>query len=380
MHLIDVDAHVTETPDLWVSRVPAEFRDRVPVVQTDPRSGLQSWTVEGQMITPVGATSVVGWPRPFPEYPPTYDDLHPASYDAKARLDYLDEQGITAQVLYPNVGGFGNQFFLRLDDPELKLACVRAYNDFLTEWCSADPDRLIPVTATPFWDVDATVAEIERCAAQGHRGVLFTGAPQVFDEPLLGDPHWDPLWQTAIDHRLPVSFHIGGGDMFKGFTLERMKTHGFPATVAWQGVKMFLDNGIQLGDLLLSGLLPRFPELEIVSVESGIGWVPFVLEAVDYMFEQALVAEERDTFDDKPSAYFHRQVYSTVWFEDSGPQKLLDTVGDDRVLFETDFPHPACLYGGIQEKAARLVADQPDAVKEKVLYGNGAALYKIESN
>ena len=171
MQLIDVDAHVTEPPDLWTNRVPEKWKERVPKVGTDA-NGLQSWSVDGQMITTVGATSVAGWPHPFPEYPPGYDDLHPGSYDAKARLAYLDEQGIAAQVLYPNVGGFGNQFFLRVDDPELKLACVRAYNDFLTEWCSADPDRLLPVAATPFWDVDATVDEIERCAAMGHRGVL----------------------------------------------------------------------------------------------------------------------------------------------------------------------------------------------------------------
>jgi predicted TIM-barrel fold metal-dependent hydrolase len=353
--------------------------DRVPHVETD-RRGLQSWVVDGQLVTPVGATSVVDWPRPFPEFPPSYDDLHPGSYDAGARLDYLDEQGIVAQVLYPNVGGFGNQFFLRLDDADLKLACVRAYNDFLTEWCSADPDRLLPITATPFWDIEATVAEIERCAEAGHRGVLFTGAPQVFDEPLLGDRHWDPLWAIASQLDLPVSFHIGGGDMFKGFTAERVTTHGMPATVAWQGVKMFMENGIQLGDLLLSGVLPRFPDLRVVSVESGIGWVPFVLEAVDYMFNQALVSKERDDFEDLPSEYFRRQVFSTVWFESSGPLQLLDTIGADNVLFETDFPHPACLYGSIQAKAARLVEGHPDDVRDKVLHDNGAALYRVATD
>jgi predicted TIM-barrel fold metal-dependent hydrolase len=376
MQLIDVDAHVTEPPDLWTNRVPEKWKERVPKVGTDA-NGLQSWSVDGQMITTVGATSVAGWPHPFPEYPPGYDDLHPGSYDAKARLAYLDEQGIAAQVLYPNVGGFGNQFFLRVDDPELKLACVRAYNDFLTEWCSADPDRLLPVAATPFWDVDAKVDEIERCAAMGHRGILFTGAPQDLGEPLLGAEQWDPLWSVATELDLPVSFHIGGGDMFKGFTLDRIKTHGMPATVAWQGVKMFMENGIQLADLLLSGVLPRFPDLKLVSVESGIGWVPFVLEAVDYMFDQAMVSKERDVFDDRPSGYFARQVYSTVWFEDTGPSRLLDAIGPDNVMFETDFPHPACLYGGIQEKAAALVEDQPEAVARKVLHDNGARLYRV---
>ena len=175
------------------------------------------WVLDDKPLTPVGVTAPAGWPTFPPEYPPTYADVHPGSYDADARLRYMDGAGIWAQVLYPNVGGFGSQNFLTMDDEELKLLCVTAYNDFLLDWASADLRRLLPVVATPFWDVDATVREIERCISLGARGILFTGEPQRYDLPVIGNPHWNPLWEIAQAARIPVHFHIGNaGDTARG--------------------------------------------------------------------------------------------------------------------------------------------------------------------
>ena len=141
---------------------------------------------------------------------------------AVARLAYLDEASIWAQVLYPNVGGFGSENFLSIDDDELKLLSVRAYNDFLLEWCATDFRRLLPVLATPFWDVEATVREVARCAAAGARGILFTGEPQRYGLPVIGSHHWDPLWSIATETGLPIHFHIGNaGDLPSLLTPER---------------------------------------------------------------------------------------------------------------------------------------------------------------
>jgi predicted TIM-barrel fold metal-dependent hydrolase len=194
--VIDADAHVTEPADVFADRLPARLREQGPRLVRDEASGHDVWRLGDRTIASVGHTAVAGWPDPFPSCPKTMDEVPRAAWNAEARLEYLDEIGVWAQVMYPNVGGFGNQAFLRLEDPELRLECVRAYNDWLTEWCSTDPRRLLAVTATPFWDVDAAVAEIERCAAAGHRGVLFTGEPQRFKLPYLGDRHWDSLWSA----------------------------------------------------------------------------------------------------------------------------------------------------------------------------------------
>ena len=376
--IIDVDTHVTETPEVWTSRVPERFRNRVPYVDVDKR-GRQCWYLEGTRIALVGITATAGVGDMISR-PKTYEDMHPGAYDAAERIKYMDQMGIWAMVMYPNVAGFGNQQFLRLKDPELMLACVEAYNDWQTDWASVDPRRLLPVTSTPFWDVDAAVIEVKRCAEKGHRGILFTGQPQSFGEPFLGDPHWDPLWEVAVDLDLPVSFHIGSGNMEDALGGGRAKVYGRMAAFTADSVDIFLRNGNHVADLLMSGVLARYPDIKFVSVESGVGWIPFMLEAIDYQFQGNRVAESRPDFEMLPSEYFRRNVYACYWFEETAPRRLLDKVGVDNIMFETDFPHPTSLYG--DEVHARIAAGLSDCepeVRHKILWANGERLYKVES-
>ena len=374
---IDSDTHLTEPADVWTSRVPAKFKDHVPYVVRDA-DGRDTWMLEGDRLSHVGLTAPVGWPEPFPAGPPTYEDCHPAAYDASARLALMDEEGIWAQVLYPNLGGFGSQRFQSLEDPELKLECVRAYNDFQRDWVEPDPRRFITMVATPFWDVDQMVAEIERGAAMGHRGILFTGDPSAFGLPVLGHPHWDPLWAVARDTELPVHFHIGSGDLSKALLPERAAVSGQAASYAYTSISLFMGNGIQLTDLLLSGVLERYPEVKFVSVESGIGWLPFVLEACDYHVQEAQVAE-RERFTILPSELFARQVYCCYWFEKIAPRHFLDVLPVDNLMFETDFPHPTCLYGDIRGKIEAGLGGTPEDVRRKILWDNVAKLYNVEA-
>ncbi len=376
--IIDVDTHVTESPDLWTSRAPARMRDRVPRVETD-KDGRLSWVVGGggSLIASPGLTATAGVGN-MRNPPKTFEEMHPGAYDAQERLKYMDKMGIWAMVMYPNVGGFGAQQFLKLGDPELMLTCVQIYNDWQTEWASADARRLLPITSTPFWDVNAAVQEVRRCAAMGHKGILFTGEPQSFGQPLLGDPHWNPLWEVAVELDLPISFHIGSGNMELGLLQTKIAAYGKMAAFTELSVDIFLRNGIQLSDLLMSGVLARYPQIKFVSVESGIGWIPFVLEALDYQFHGNEVAEEHPEFDLLPSEYFARNVYACYWFEQTAPRRLIDKVGVDNILFETDFPHPTSLYG--EEVHARItggLSDCEESVRRKILWENGQKLYKV---
>ena len=377
--IIDADSHVTEPADVWVTRVARRYVPHVPhVVRSD--DGRDVWMLDGVQIGAVGRTAPAGWPTYPADSPATYDDCHPAAFDADARLRYLDDEGIWAQVLYPNIAGFGGQKFLTMKDAELRLACVRAYNDFLVEWSGRDPRRLIPIASTPFWDVDATVGEISRCVASGFRGVLFTGEPQRFGLPYLGDRHWDPFWSIVQETGVPVHFHIGGGEDegILGRTTARGLAHGSANTSAYNAVDLFIKNGVQCCDLITSGVLARFPGVKVVSVESGIGWIPFVLEAADYSFLGATQAGRVRTADLLPSELFRRQVYCTYWFEQIAPTHLLDELPIDNILFETDFPHPACLYGNIRETIAKGLSGTSAEVRRKFLWDNAAALYGIE--
>jgi len=377
--VIDADSHVTEPADLWTSRVASRWGDAIPHIKKVPGTQKEFWWLAGKPVHPVGSTALAGFDGTLPECPDTMEDCPPGAYDAAERLAYLDREGIHAQVLYPNVGGFGSGTFLKLEEPELMLACVRAYNDFIVEWASLDPKRLLPTMATPFWDVAASVREIERCAGLGHRGVLFGSQPQIFGEPELASPHWDPVWAAAQDAGLPISFHIGSGE----WDIAGAATIGFRAQIARIAANAFIDNEKCLSDIVFGGVCHRFPRLRFVSVESGVGWIPFAIEAFDWQWKNGAVRKEHPEYDLLPSEYFRRQVYGCFWFEETGLETALELFPDN-VLYETDYPHPTSMSVGPQstaqrprEYAARVLAGVPDDVVGRVLHGNSAALYGV---
>jgi predicted TIM-barrel fold metal-dependent hydrolase len=377
--VVDIDTHVTEPADVWTSRVASKWGDQVPHVKRV--NGADLWFIGDQSVGMPGAYSAAGHTGTFPDMRRTYEDIPSAMVDANARLAFMDEEKIWANVLYPNVGGFGAGGFLRLEDPALILECVRAYNDWLFEWCQADSRRLVPVMATPFWDVPAAVAEIERCAAMGYRALLFCNQPQDHGQPVLRDPHWDPIWAAGQAAGMSVSFHVGGGDL-AGSAMDS-RFIGIKANFARISTLAFLDNGRCLADLLLSGIPHRFPDLKLVSVESGVGWIPFVLEALDWQWKNNGVTQEHPEWDLLPSEYFRRQVYASFWFEEEGIGKALELYPDN-ILFETDYPHPTCQAPGPASAgthphayAERALAGTPEPVVAKVLQDTATQLYGL---
>ena len=161
--IIDTDSHVSEPADLWTSRVSRKWGDLVPHVVKDPRGPRADgktddvWIFGGEVAGAMGGPAMAGFDGFLPDHPATLSEAHPGAYDAAARVRYMDDVGLRAQVIYPNVGGFGSGRFLKLKEPELMLDCVRAYNDFLADWTSVAPERFIPIMALPFWDVPACI-------------------------------------------------------------------------------------------------------------------------------------------------------------------------------------------------------------------------------
>jgi uncharacterized protein len=379
---IDTDTHVTEPPDVWTARVSTKkWGKSVPHVRK--HEGRDVWFIRDEPVGSPGFTTMAGFDGSLPDAPRGYDDIPASSYDAKERLAHMDAEGIYAQVLYPNVGGFGSGGFLKLEEPELMLDCVRAYNDFLIDWCSADPNRLIPVAAMPFWDVAACVKEVERAVAKGHRAVLAASQPEAWGEPPIAARHWDPFWAAVQETGVPISFHIGGGDLSELFIDTR--GIGLRANFARVSSMIFMQNVNCIADLIFGGVCHRFPNLKLVSVESGVGWIPSYLEAADWQFVNSQTRKEHPEYDLLPSEYFKRQIYGCFWFECQGVSAALE-VFPDNLLWETDYPHPTCqhpgLSGGLTEHPAdyaeRAFAGVPDATVEKVLHGTAAELYGIQ--
>jgi predicted TIM-barrel fold metal-dependent hydrolase len=378
--VVDVDSHLTEPPDVWTARVPASRRDEVPHIERI--DGQDVWYANGERLGAPGFYSMAGYDGIMPvSIPQTYDDIPASMYDPHARLAFLDAQGIQAQVLYPNVGGFGNGYFLRLGDRELVAQCVHAYNDFLTDWTSADPDRLIAITALPFWDVELSVAEMQRCHENGHKAVNFCNQPQDYGMPALAHTHWDPIWAAAQELGISVSFHVGGGSM--GTQFVDTADMGWMTNFAKVSSLIFMDNMRCIGDLIFGGVCHRFPDLKFVSVESGVGWLPSALETFDWQWRNGGVRMEHPEYDLLPSEYFKRQIYGCFWFERESAIEAIERFPDN-IMFETDYPHPTCQHPGPKspaqwprDYATGLLDKLPDSVLSTVLHDTAASIYRL---
>jgi uncharacterized protein len=381
IRVIDADTHLTEPADLWTARIPTRFLDAAPTVRFDERSGFWRWVIGDRWCSFVGNYSMAGWREFPPSFPPTLADANPACYDAKARLAHMDANGIYAQVLYPNVIAFEGHAFMALDDDALKLACVQTYNDYLLEFASVAPDRFVLLTTLPFWDREASIAELRRCHALGHRGVLWAATLEKHGLPDFTDAHWDPLYAEAQDLGMSINFHVGVGNTAEEIDQAMNRENYDPAFNAARSSMSFIGNARTLGLLLTSGLCERFPRLDFVSVESGFGYVPFLLDALDWQWF-GLGAHQRYPERLLPSEYFRRQVYTMFWFEKDSLELLPKY--EDNVMFETDFPHPTSLHPGpasysplpseIIRRDTEIVGE---AVMRKVLQDNACRVYHI---
>ena len=381
LKVIDTDSHWSEPYDLWTSRAPAKYRDRVPRMME--RGGRRRWWFDDDIAIglPI-ASSVVDTDgekitgTAFFEM--DNEMVHRASFDAEARVEMLDQLGIHAQVMYPNVAGFGNQNFLKSPDDMLRLISVEIYNDALAEFQEATNQRVFGMALLPWWDLEAAVREIERAHANGLRGIVTCANPEEAGLPDMATPHWDPVWQVCSDLQMPVNFHIGSS---KGnldfFGKAPWPSFGEERKLAVGSANLFMGNARTVGNLIYSGIPERFPDVKFVSVESGIGWLPFFLEVLDHQMHET-APNELAELSLLPSEYFKRQFYGCFWFERSTIKPTIDYLGDGCVMFETDFPHPTCLYPRDDDSLKAALAGLTDQQIAAIMQDNAAELYRIE--
>jgi predicted TIM-barrel fold metal-dependent hydrolase len=307
------------------------------------------------------------------------EDAHIGASDPVERIKVLDRFGIDAQVIFPSTIGLGGQYLGMVDDEPLKRATIEIYNDGMAQIQAESGNRLLPMPLMPAWNVDACAYEAERVADLGARGVNMTSDPQDLGGPDLADPAWDPFWEVCADRHLPVHFHIGAsvtGMTFYGKYFWPSQAEGTKLAIG--GSMLFIGNARVVTNLILSRVFDRFPDLQVVSVESGVGWIPFILETLDYeMAENA--PDELEKFQKPPSEYFRTNMYATFWFENNRNKlpELVEAVGEDRILFETDFPHPTCLYPDpLQAVEAKMQTLTP-AARAKIMGENSRRLYRL---
>jgi predicted TIM-barrel fold metal-dependent hydrolase len=383
LRVVDADTHLTEAHDLWTRRAPAAYQDRVPHVEEV--DGRPTWVVDGHPMGFAGGGGVIdrdGEKFPFQESMIVWgiDRIHQGAYDPKARLQIMDECGIHAQVLFPNSIGLGGQGLSQhVQDDTLRRLCVEIYNDAMAELQEESGNRLLPMPVLPAWSVEESVREAERVAGLGLRGVNMTSDTQDLGAPDLANRAWDPLWEVCDSLHLPVHFHIGSSltamNFYGNYFWPSQHEYIKPAI---GGTMLFINNARVVVNVTLCGMLDRHPGLKLVSVESGVGWIPFILETMDYEVAENAPEQLRE-LERMPSEYFKDHWYATFWFENNqgNVQGLIDSVGEDNVLFETDFPHPTCLYPQpLETIAAKMNTLRPET-RRKVLGDNAVKLYRI---
>lgn len=382
IRVIDTDTHVTEPPDLWTSRMPAKFKDIAPRVEKNPDTGHSHWRVGDSWLMGPGFYAVAGWKEYPPNSPYEIEDVDPGSWNAEDRLKRMDEFGIYAQVLYPNLIGFETPLFMRLGEEE-SLACVRAYNDFLAEFASVDSKRFVPIAMVPFWDLDAAVAEMTRARELGHRGILFANKYEQIGMPGFTDVHWDPIYAAARDLDMSINFHVGFSQSMDGSAknMQLMLQHFDAALTARYTAIGLMGNADTIAAIVTSGLCDRFPELPFVSVESGFGFIPYLMESLDWHWKGYGAHLTSELL---PSEYFKRQCYGCFWFEE-GTLGMLEQYPDN-FMFETDYPHPTSMSPGPcspadlpSEHIKRAFANVPSDIARKALHDNAARIYHLDA-
>jgi predicted TIM-barrel fold metal-dependent hydrolase len=375
--VIDCDTHYTEPANLWQSRAPARLKDRLP--QMRRVDGRDTWFVDDNVNLGTIGLSIIdrhGEKVKGIFTLPEIEMMNEASHSVAPRLEIMNRLGVSHQIVYPNVAGFGSSRFLSIKDENLRMACVQIYNDAIAEMQADSKQRLVPQGILPFWNMPATIKEMRRIKEELKlTGVTIPDTPDRLGLPDFGSDHWNPFWECASDLRMPLNFHIGSADA-SIFMNAPWPSMGPERKMAIGASLLYMDNARVIVNLLYSDVIERYPKLRFVSVESGLGWIPFVIEACEYQWDE-MVPTEVKHHRMRPREKFRNSIYACFWFEESGPKQLIDTIGVDRVLFESDFPHPTCLFPKSREHLQNVMAGHDATTRRRVLHDNAAELYGL---
>lgn len=349
MNAIDADGHVTEPDSMWLDHLDPALH------AVAPRRFLDN---QGRGCITMGGHSWVSPPR-SPDWPTPRS----GGADPKARIADMDDEGVDLAVLFPTTG----LFFAGVDDPGIAHALCVAYNDWLAGYCAAEPSRLVAVGLLPQADVRTTIAEAHRTVRElDARAVVLR--PNPIGGRNLDDPAYEALWSELEDLGVPVVLHEGttmnvvqSGDRFENFAFRHACSHPHEQQYACLS-------------LVCGGVLERHPGLRVLFVEAGCGWLPYWLERLDENMEEW--AHSTAPLALTPSEYFARQCYVTTEPDERGLPAVVELLGDDNIMFATDYPHPDAIFPG----AVRTLAerdDLSDSTKTKILRTNAARCFGL---
>ncbi|MDW3215558.1 MAG: amidohydrolase family protein [Ilumatobacteraceae bacterium] len=359
--VISADSHINEPPDLWTTRVQAKYRDRAPRVERFDQG--DAWVIEGA-LDPInfGGNCSAGLPLEVRSPWIRADEMRPGGYLPAPRIEDQDQDGVDAEVLYPTPR-IGNSLFWNRDDKEFHVDCIRAYNDWLSEFCSHDPDRLWGVAMVPNAGVESAVAEFERATSlPGIRGAMIGQYPHGGE---VMDASDDPLWASAAERKVPISIHVSFATQAQG-DKKRMKL---------TGDMRFFDVPVRASQFINGAVFDRFPDLTLVLVEVDSGWIPYLREQMtDRFLRQS--PEDQKRLARKPDEYFDTNIASTFITDEYGVANR-HRVGLTQMMWSSDFPHGGSDWPKSKASIESQTAGVPDDEKHLLIAGNAARLYGV---
>jgi len=344
--LVSSDSHVIESPELWATGLPASFRDQAPRF---PKAA-----------------------GPF--------QAHPGGWDPHARIEEMEQDGVSAEVLYPTLA----LNLYQLDNAALQEACFAVYNQWLAEYCREAPERLIGIAAVAAYDIQSAVRELERAQRMGLRGVVVWQTPPA-ELPFYSD-HYDRFWDAAQGLEMPVSLHILTGhdwsrrlstELLTGRTLspeEKMEMGEYAFRGVVNSKLLSAVNGLH--DVMMSGVFQRFPRLKLVLAENEIGWLPFVLDQWDKYYLRGM--GKMLPLDTPPTECFREHCYAT-FFNDRVGARMLQWWGGGNCMWSNDFPHPNSTWPDSRKVVERDLGDLDEAPRAALTWKTVCDLYKIRN-
>lgn len=346
---------------VWQERLPAKLRENGPKIMSTPDGPF--WTWEGERKSAFGRKPglIDSFQRAGLVAEPEPGVFRPGS--VKYRLADMDLDGIAAQVIYPP------SWSLKFKDAAMAEQSIRAFNDwFLTDFCGASGGRMIALPLLPLHSPEVAAAELRRMVKAGAKGVLFD--PWGGPKPPFDDC-WEELWSIAEEAGVLMHFHIS-----TGLHSLKIRFGSWEMAAGTSVVHMQMDE--ILSGMIFSGVLERHPRLKFVLAECSIGWIPYVLEQMDFQQNEwsQLVAERRLPM--RASDYFRRQMYATFEKDNIGV-RLIPDIGVDNVMWAADYPHGISTFPHSRKIVDEMFAGSTPELKRKVTHDNAAALYGIKT-
>jgi predicted TIM-barrel fold metal-dependent hydrolase len=368
--LVSVDDHVVEPPDMFEGRLSARYAAQAPRVETRD-DGTEIWRFDGKEATNIGLNAVAG--RPMEEYgiePTSFAEIRPGCYDIHERVRDMNANGVIGSMCFPSFPNLCGQLFAKAKDPDLGLAVLRAYNDWhIEEWCGTYPGRFIPLGLPPIWDPEAMAAEIRRTSAMGCHAVSFSENPSKLKLPSFHSEHWDPFWTACSEEGTLVCLHIGSSSSL----VVTAPDAPIDVLLGLQPV-----NIVQAAaDLLFSPVLRKFPDLRVALSEGGIGWIPYFLERMDWIYTRHHRWTGQDFGDRLPSQVFAEHMV-TCFIDDAAGVEMRARVGLDSICWESDYPHSDSTWPESPEMLMKALDGVPDAEIAMITHTNAMRHFRFD--